>query len=211
MYYYPEQDLSPSEKLVKRISFDVSPTKKFGIHGLHFTATGRIGSEHPGLVMTDWISRECIVLPTLELLQRDSFPRDLKLHELIPDLATKGWKLDLIVPEKRKAEGYLEGFCADYRQNDKRIAMFAFQFTDGSHAQAFFDEKLQEWDTEYALAGERSLVKVTGERITRWVLPKHGITYGWIRGTIVLLMYGPNADDADMREFVLSLKLTQTV
>ena len=50
-----------------------------------------------------------------------------------------------------------------------------------------------------------------GERITRWVLPKHGITYGWNRGTIVLLMYGPNADDADMREFVLSLKLTQTV
>ena len=38
------------------------------------------------------------------------------------------------------------------QQNDKRIALFVFQFTDGSHAQAFFDEKLQEWDTEYALA-----------------------------------------------------------
>lgn len=207
MYYYPERNLPPSGTLLKRIFFDVSPTKKFGIHGLHFTATGRIGPEDQQLVTTKWNSRVYIVLPRVSFLRHNPVPRDVSLMELMPDPPPKGWKLELVVPELRKFDGYAEGFCADYRQNEKRVALFVFQFKNLSSAEAFFDNKLQEWDASYKSDGERSVVDVSGQKIIRWVLPRHGLTYGWQCRKFVFAMYGPAAEDSDMRNFTRALKL----
>jgi len=207
MYYYPERDLPPSGILVKRVFFDVSSTKKFGIHGLHFTATGRIGSKGQQPVMMKWNSRTYLVLPRVGFLRHNPVPRDVGLRDLMPDPPPKGWKLELTVPEFRKVEGYVGGFCADYRQNEKRVALFVFQFKNSSSAQAFFDNKLQEWDASYKPDGERSIVDVCGQNIIRWVLPKRGVAYGWHYGKFVFAMYGPTAEDSDMRNFARALKL----
>jgi len=208
MYYYPERDLPPSGTLLKIVFFDVSPTKKFGIHGLHFTATGRIGSGDEQLVTTKWNSRVYIVLPRVSFLRYNLVPRDVSLRELMRDPPPKGWKLELIVPEFRKVEGYVGGFCADYRRNEKRVALFAFQFNNLSCAQAFFENKLQEWDARYKSDGERSVVDVSGQKIIRWILPRRGVAYGWQYGKFVFAMYGPTAEDSDIRNFARALKLT---
>jgi hypothetical protein len=111
------------------------------------------------------------------------------------------------VPEFRKDAGYVGGFCADYKQNEKRIALFVFQFENIPSAEAFLDSKFEEWHAAYDSHGERSVVDLSGQNITRWVLPKHGIAYGWRYSKFVLAMYGPTADDDDMQDFVYALKL----
>jgi hypothetical protein len=65
---------------------------------------------------------------------------------------------------------------------------------------------MKEWDANFMPDGEKSLIHILGMDIIRWILPKHGVAYGWRYGKFVLAMYGPNAEDEDMRNFMNTFK-----